>query len=173
MGRPLWDKRTPFWLAIALISLGVFVFLVWRGERELARQEDQTRVAREKLDEENKKVLALANEATVQGQLNIVGLAYQNAFNKLGRAPKNPDELAPFLRAADGLISPRDRQPFDVAWGTPLTPPGKLLAWESSPWEDGGRIVLLTGAQAKRVSADEFKKLSGGAAPGTSRSRDE
>lgn len=180
MTRPLWDKRTPFWLALALIAVGACVFVIWRGERKeaehrdreaaLAQQLDEAKAAadraakleaeQEKLNERNKTLLAEGSERIVLGQLTIVGLAYQKASDKLGRAPTTPDELAPFLPTADGLTSPRDHEAFEIAWGTPLTPPGRLLAWERTPWENGGRFVLTTGAQPKRVTAEEFKRLS-------------
>ena len=32
MARPLWDKRTPLWLAASIIVVGVSGLVLWRGE---------------------------------------------------------------------------------------------------------------------------------------------
>jgi hypothetical protein len=174
-------------LAAALIAVGAGAFVLWRGEQHLARQEaehpqrlaelaqerEAARAAAEraagqvveqqKSVEQGKALLAKGSEDLVRAQLLLVGAAYRRASEQLGRPPKGPEELTPFLGITNGLLSPRDRQPFEVAWGTPVPAPGRLLAWESTPWEDGGRMVLTTEVTAppKRVTAEEFKNLSG------------
>jgi hypothetical protein len=189
MARPLWGNGASIWLAAAISAVGILAFVIWWGERQRAQQQadlqaqadvqaKQLKEAEERLEkakngvieqgrigEQMKEQLLQVREAAAQSRLQLLGLAYRSASEKLGRPPKAPDELAPFLKVADAFISPRDGQPFEVAWGTSLTAPGQLLAWEQTSLADGGRIVLITVAQPKRVTADEFKQLSGSAKP--------
>jgi len=53
--------------------------------------------------------------------LTYIAMAYGDAHSKLGRGPKNADELKPFLQAFgnpdDLLVSPNDGQPYVIVWG--------------------------------------------------------
>lgn len=169
MVRPRWVIGTAFWFTAAFIAVGILAFVVWWGEPRLAQQRAghpaQTQSIEDirahgdqvaKAIEKQRKV----NEQIVQEQLAIVGQAYQKASEKLGRPPQTANELIPFLPPADTLVFPLHRQQFELAWGTPLTDFGRLLAWEKTARDNGGRVVLISGEMPQRVTADEFKILS-------------
>lgn len=180
MARPRWGKGTAFWITCTFIAAGSVAFVVGWGEPRLAQQQSNhaapfqpiedvrangDRVAKE--IEKQRKV----NEQIVQEQLAIVGQAYQKASDQLGRPPQTADELTPFLPPAEGLVFPMDLRQFEFAWGTPLTDFGRLLAWEKAARQDGGRVALISGGEPQRVTADQFKILSGTAEPGATADR--
>lgn len=142
MGRPLWDKRTPFWLVLALASVAAFVFIVWRGEQ--SEKETQSTRAKSRIFE--------------------VATAYLEASAHLGRSPKSADELKPYLKSEESLRSARDGEPLEAAWGAtvPAGKPGQLLVWESRPDADGGRWVFVTVGEVRYVTEAEFHALRDG-----------
>lgn len=73
--------------------------------------------------------------------LVIINKAYIDASLKLKRPPQNLEELKNYL-AKEFLVSPRDKQPFDFAWGEPGDPPPLLLAWEHTADAAGGRWIV-------------------------------
>jgi len=102
--------------------------------------------------------------------LSFVVVAYQEAHNKLGRAPKNADELKPFLKEFGNpdelLVSPNDGEPFVVVWGaTPAgAPTGYKGMWQIIAYEQKGtgarRVICDVRARPMTVPEDDFGKLT-------------
>lgn len=65
-------------------------------------------------------------------RLRLLHGAYEAAFRRLGRPPRDAQELAEHLpRGEDVLVSPNDGEPFVVLWGVSCTPVG-LASWEKT-----------------------------------------
>jgi hypothetical protein len=108
---------------------------------------------------------------------NIV-LAYHDAHSGLGHAPKDADELKPFLKPfgdPDALLnSPNDGEPFVVVWGTDPTrggPTGYQGMWQIIAYEKKGsggkRAVVDVRGRPLTVPEDDFRalKFAGGHNP--------
>jgi hypothetical protein len=72
-----------------------------------------------------------------------INMAYHHASLSLKRPPRNLEELKTFLPKEKSLVSARDKEPFDFAWGEADQPPPALLAWEHTTDTGGGRWVIL------------------------------
>jgi hypothetical protein len=101
-------------------------------------------------------------EATVD-RLNTIYLAYHEATAKLGRAPRNLNELQPHfpttLPADDLLTSPHDGKRYVLVWNIdPRQPPvhetPPLLAFEHTG--ANGEFDVLTTMGTARVSEAEL-----------------
>jgi hypothetical protein len=93
--------------------------------------------------------------------LTSIRKAYMAATTRLGRPPKNLDELKPSL-AAEGnveelLISPNDGLPYVIIYGA--DPRKHVMAYEQKG-ADGVRMVVDQTLLPKRLSADQFDALS-------------
>jgi hypothetical protein len=87
-------------------------------------------------------------------RLRDITLAYMEANEKLGRGPKNADELKPHLTRFGNpdelLVSPNDGEPYVIVWGVDTSRGGptdyqgmwQILAYEKK------------GAQGKRAVTD-------------------
>jgi len=82
-----------------------------------------------------------------EANLRELGQAYLLAL--ASAPPKNIEDLKAHMQQADqGLVSPRDQQPYETVWGVDpdrLPDPANetALAWEKSADADGSRCVLL------------------------------
>jgi hypothetical protein len=90
--------------------------------------------------------------------LKMLGLAYHNALNNLGRPPANKEDLKQGLEPqSHGII---DR--YVVVWNlSPKTVAGKpdvVMAYETKVPTQGG-MVLFFDLSIRKVTADEFKKF--------------
>jgi hypothetical protein len=92
--------------------------------------------------------------------LTKLGQLYRQAEEKLGRPPKNADDLKPFAAEfgdLDSLLtSPNDHQKFVVAWGTPLVsaPDQELVVIYEKTGTKGYRHVLTP--SGTRVLSDDL-----------------
>jgi hypothetical protein len=101
--------------------------------------------------------------------LTSVTMAYKEAHAKLGHAPKNADELKPFLKEfgkpEELLVSPNDGQPYVVVWGTDPNggPIGYKGMWHILAYEQKGtggrRAVCDVRGRPMTVPDDDFAKL--------------
>jgi hypothetical protein len=113
------------------------------------------------------------------GHLIMIGLAYIKATETLNHAPRNKDELVPFLKREpdpddpdkpvpeidldDLFRSPTDRQDYVIHWGLDYReyggPPRKLpvLAYEKEG-KDGKRVVLQV-RYAHTVTEEQLANL--------------
>lgn len=111
--------------------------------------------------------------------LTFVALAYGEAHARLGRGPKDADELKPFLKEFGNpdelLVSPNDGQPFIVVWGAnPRGGPTEykqmfpILAYESKGTR-GRRALTDIRGRPLTVPQEDFPKLTfvGGHKPAT------
>jgi hypothetical protein len=103
-------------------------------------------------------------------KLTHVALAYLDAHSRLGHAPKNAEELKPFLKVFgdpdDLLISPNDGQPYVVVWGAnPAGGPTEykgmfpILAYEQKG-TGGKRAVTDIRGRPLTVPEEDFQKLT-------------
>jgi hypothetical protein len=103
-------------------------------------------------------------------RLTSVALAYHEAHNKLGRGPKDAEELKPFLKEfgdpEELLTSPNDGQPYVVVWG--VNPVGGPTAYEGM-WQilayeqkgaGGKRAVTDVRGRPLTVPEEDFPKLT-------------
>ena len=111
--------------------------------------------------------------------LSHIAAAYEEAYSKLGRGPKDAAELKPFLKEHGNpdelLVSPNDGEPFVVIWGKkPAGGPTEykglfpILAYESKG-SGGARAVTDIRGVPKTVPDEDFGKLKflGGHKPAT------
>jgi hypothetical protein len=103
-------------------------------------------------------------------QLTSVAMAYQDAHGKLGRGPKDAEELKPFLKEFGDpdqlLISPADKEPYVVIWGadpsrgSPTDYQGmwQILAYEAKG-QGGKRAVTDVRGRPMTVPESDFSKL--------------
>lgn len=104
-------------------------------------------------------------------KLTFVALAYTDAHTRLGRPPKNADDLKPFLKEfgdpKDLLVSPTDGQPYVVVWGVDPTRggPGEymgmfpIIAYESKG-RSGKRALTDIRGRPLTVPEADFPKLT-------------
>jgi hypothetical protein len=102
--------------------------------------------------------------------LSSIAMAYADAHSRLGRPPKNADELKPFLKEFGNpeelLVSPNDHQPFVVVWGVDPTRGGPtdyrgmwpILAYERKG-TGGQRAITDIRGRPLTVPAEDFAKL--------------
>jgi hypothetical protein len=103
--------------------------------------------------------------------LTFVALAYSEAFSRLGRGPKDAEELKPFLKEFGNpdelLISPNDGQPYVIVWGANPTRGGPteyqqmfpILAYESAG-TGGKRALTDIRGRPLTVPNEDFSKLT-------------
>jgi hypothetical protein len=87
--------------------------------------------------------------------------AYMAATNRLGRPPRDLDELKPSL-AAEGnveelLVSPNDGLPYVIVYGAD---PGKHVVAFEAKGVDGVRLVVDRAQFPRRVTEEQFVSLS-------------
>lgn len=103
--------------------------------------------------------------------LSSILMAYKEAHTKLGRAPKNADDLKPFLKEFGNpdelLVSPNDGQPFVVVWGADPTRGGPIDykgMWQIIAYEQKGaggrRAVTDIRGRPMTVPEEDFQKLT-------------
>jgi hypothetical protein len=92
-------------------------------------------------------------------RLKNLYLTYQMAAIG-GRPPRSFDDLLEHTEKVSGMFqSARDKQEFEVAWGTDLSQAsGAMLAWEKTADSNGGRCVLTANGSATYLSKEEFEK---------------
>jgi hypothetical protein len=98
-----------------------------------------------------------------------IGGAYVNAATRLGRAPRNFDDLKPNLEngaTADFLRSPNDGEPFVVLWGVDFRklPPGKDDPFTVAAYEkngvDGKRYVLRFPPSVAHLTDEDLQRAA-------------
>jgi hypothetical protein len=123
--------------------------LVAEGKRRQLEHEEK--IADMKAEDEKRKAESKAAEEewqrqNLEGEISLrlakTGFAYFEAKQKLGRSPKGTEDLKPHLEREEDSKSPRDGQPFEIAWGTEVGLQGSPLIWEKSADADGGRWVF-------------------------------
>jgi len=102
--------------------------------------------------------------------LKNIALAYMDAHEKLGRGPKNAEELKPFLKEFGNpdelLVSPNDQEPYVIIWGVD---PGRggpteyegmwqILAYEKKGTGGKRAVTDIRGRPMTILEAD-FSKL--------------
>jgi hypothetical protein len=104
-------------------------------------------------------------------ELTSIAMAYGDAHSKLGRGPKNAEELKPFLKTFgdpdDLLFSPNDSQPYVVVWGLDPSRGGPtsynqmfpILAYEAVG-SGGKRAVTDIRGRPMMVPNGDFSKLT-------------
>jgi hypothetical protein len=104
-------------------------------------------------------------------KLTFIALAYNEAHSKLGHAPKNAEEIKPFLKefgdADELLVSPNDRQPYVVVWGADPSRGGptdyrgmwQIIAYEQKG-AGGKRAVTDIRGRPLTVPEEDFPKLT-------------
>jgi hypothetical protein len=96
--------------------------------------------------------------------LSTIGLAYNRATDKLGRPPKDLEELKPFLKELGDpeaiLRSPHDGQPYVILFGRNIRKadvmPPPIIVYEQQG-ANGTRYVLTT-MGVRPMSDEEFQK---------------
>jgi hypothetical protein len=80
-----------------------------------------------------------------ENRLKFIALAYLEAHSRLGRGPKDAEELKPFLQEYGDpetlLVSPNDQQPYVVVWGVNPTrggPSEYMGMWQIIAYEKKG-----------------------------------
>jgi hypothetical protein len=103
--------------------------------------------------------------------LTFVALAYGEAHSRLGRGPKNAEELKPFLKEFgepdELLVSPNDGQPYVVVWGANPTRGGPteykqmfpILAYENKGTR-GRRALTDIRGRPMTIPQEDFPKLT-------------
>jgi hypothetical protein len=103
--------------------------------------------------------------------LTWIAMAYREAYDRLGRGPKNADELKPYLKEfgdpEELLISPNDRQPYVVVWNVNPNQGGPTLyegMWQIIAYElkgsGGKRAVTDIRGRPMTVPDEDFSKLT-------------
>jgi len=104
-------------------------------------------------------------------ELTSIAMAYGDAHSKLGRGPKDAEELKPFLKTFgdpdDLLMSPNDSQPYVVVWGLDPSRGGPtsykqmfpILAYEATG-SRGKRAVTDVRGRPMMVPSEDFLKLT-------------
>jgi hypothetical protein len=99
-------------------------------------------------------------------QLRSLAAAYQAATTKLGRPPKNLDELKPYLKEhgnPDELLrSSRDGQLFEVVWGVDIAnaPMGAKVVVAYEQGGSLGKRWIVTQSDVTEVTNEEFAQLN-------------
>jgi hypothetical protein len=102
--------------------------------------------------------------------LTNIALAYGEAHARLGRGPKDAEELKPFLKEFGNpdelLISPNDGEPFVVVWGAnPRGGPTEykqmfpILAYEHKGTR-GKRALTDIRGRPMTIPSEDFSKLT-------------
>jgi hypothetical protein len=106
-----------------------------------------------------------------EDNLKFVALAYMEAHSRLGRPPKNTEDLKPFLKEFGNpeelLVSPNDGQPYVVVWGADPTRGGPteyegmfpILAYESKG-SGGKRAVTDIRGRPMTIPEGDLPKLT-------------
>jgi hypothetical protein len=101
-----------------------------------------------------------------QQNLSRIATAYLDAEARLGRPPKDVEELKPFLKDLgnpdDMLSSPNDGLPYAIVWGTNVKESRSggfpILAYEQKG-KDGQRLVVDSRMMPWAVSEEGFARL--------------
>lgn len=104
-----------------------------------------------------------------ENALSKVVMAYQRGENKLGRPPRDAEEIKSFLKDYGNpdelLVSPNDGQPYVVIWGArpdggPTEYKGlrPILAYEKSG-AGGRRVVVDVTGHPMTIPNEDFPKL--------------
>jgi hypothetical protein len=97
--------------------------------------------------------------------LTKIERAFDQAFEKLGRAPENADQLKPFLQEygepEEILRSPHDGQPYEIIWGVNFrkvrfSMPPPIVAYEKQGVN--GKRYVLTVMGVVAMTDKEFAK---------------
>ena len=101
-----------------------------------------------------------------EGNLYAIGKAYLKARERLGRPPRNADELKPSLEgdvSGDWMRSPNDHEEYFIIWDTDfnkLAPdpkdPFTVAAYETRG-SGGKRAVLRFPLSVTRMSDEDFR----------------
>jgi hypothetical protein len=104
-------------------------------------------------------------EPPVEVYLRRLVQAYDVAEYKLGRPPRNEDELKRFLGETGAtedpeqlLVSPRDGQKYVVYYGRRLDPYGSELLAHEKDGADGTRYAITLSRDVRVLSDDEFAR---------------
>src|SRR5438094_5134245 len=95
-------------------------------------------------------------------RLHKIGLAIDDAINGLGRAPRDVEELTPFLRGHGDpdrlLMCPVDGRPYVILWGVDVRAVGggTVLAYEQ--FGSGGVRSVLTAAGVVQMTDVELNE---------------
>jgi len=93
-----------------------------------------------------------------------VATAYSEAESRLGHAPKNVEEIKPFLQKFGNpdelLVSPNDGLPFVVNWGNASKGSGYSIVAYEQKGKDGKRQIIDTRVMPWKMSDEEFTKRS-------------
>ncbi len=103
---------------------------------------------------------------TTEDRLLKIGNAYRNAVSRLGRAPKDFQELKPSLEGnatEDFLRSPNDGEPLVVIWGVdfdklPMRPGSPVVAVYEKKGVGGKRYVLRSPLSTCVMTDEQWKK---------------
>jgi hypothetical protein len=103
----------------------------------------------------------VAGSSKDRQNLIFIAQAYIDAAEgKLGRPPKDVEELTPFLRdmgnPAEILVSPNDGLPYRILWGVK---PGRSPIACEQQGKDGRRLVVDARLMPWTVSDEEFARL--------------
>jgi hypothetical protein len=102
--------------------------------------------------------------------LRDIVMAYMDAHEKLGRGPKNADELKPYLKEHGNpdeiLVSPNDGEPYVIVWGVDPSRGGptdyqgmwQIIAYEKKG-SGGKRAVTDVRGRPLTVPDEDFPKL--------------
>jgi hypothetical protein len=111
--------------------------------------------------------------SNAEQELTCVAMAYGDAHSKLGRGPKDAEELKPFLKTFgdpdDLLVSPNDGQPYVIVWGVDPSRGGPtdykqmfpILAYEAAG-SKGKRAVTDVRGRPMLIPSEDFSKLTFG-----------
>lgn len=106
------------------------------------------------------KPVVIGSSKEFQNLIFIAQAYIDAAEGKLGRPPKNLDELKPFLEGmgnpSEILVSPNDSLPYAIVWD--VKPGRSPLAYEQKG-KDGQRIVVDSRLMPWRVSDEGFARL--------------
>jgi hypothetical protein len=109
--------------------------------------------------------------SNAEQELTFIAMAYGDAHAKLGRSPKDSEELKPFLKTFgdpdDLLTSPNDSQPYVVVWDLDPSRGGPtaykqmfpILAYEATG-SSGQRAVTDVRGRPMMVPQGDFSKLT-------------
>jgi hypothetical protein len=103
-------------------------------------------------------------------ELTYIALGYMDAHDRLGRGPKDAEELKPFLKPFgdpdDLLVSPNDGQPYVVAWkanptGGPTEYMGMfpIIAYEQKG-AGGKRAITDVRGRPLTIPEEDMQKLT-------------
>ena len=125
--------------AVAETRLQLWPVILWAGLAGCGQDENRVRLSE------------------AEQELTYIALAYGEAHQRLGRGPKDADELKPFLKPFGDpenlLMSPNDGQPYVVVWkANPAGGPRSI--WECSPFSPTRKKGQGANAQSPTSGVD-------------------